>query len=117
MSDPIRDYFDTGIATYDGDPPANDYQLGHLNALIVAQAELATVPIPMLLFCPKCGHQHVDAPDPAKGWDNPPHRSHLCDNCGVIWRPADVLTTGVAGIDTFGKLDGWSPPCGSVPAQ
>src|SRR5574340_600312 len=25
-----------------------------------------------------------------KGWDNPPHRSHLCHGCGHIWRPADV---------------------------
>lgn len=40
-------------------------------------------PINMLLFCPSCGAQHVDAPD--GDWTNPPHRSHLCAACGIIW--------------------------------
>jgi hypothetical protein len=62
-------------------------------------------PVPMLLFCPKCGLQHVDAPDEAKGWHNPPHRSHLCAGCGTIWRPADVPTTGVDQIGTRGSSD------------
>lgn len=64
-------------------------------------------PIPMILFCPTCGGQHIDAPSP--GWDNPPHRSHLCAFCGYIWRPADVPTTGVAKIQTRGKFDPLSP--------
>jgi hypothetical protein len=38
-------------------------------------------------------------------WDNPPHRSHLCHGCGLIWRPADVPTTGIATIGTRGKGD------------
>lgn len=62
--------------------------------------------IPMLLFCPKCGVQHVDAP--SEGWTNPPHRSHLCHACGTIWRPADVPTEGVASISTAGKADNWT---------
>ncbi|PNE59848.1 hypothetical protein A8H39_01495 [Paraburkholderia fungorum] len=88
-------------------------------------------PIPMLLFCPKCGAQHVDAPehnaDPhstreadesvesnVQEWTNPPHRSHLCHACGTVWRPADVATTGVSNIDTHGNADNWH--CGESAA-
>lgn len=72
----------------------------------------------MVLFCPDCGRQHIDAPeyegDEARrrwhsgkpmGWANPPHRSHLCRGCGHIWRPADVPTNGVAAVKTKGKAD------------
>jgi len=87
----------------------------------VAQGEAA--PIDMILFCPECGEQHVDeeehvlawtggsVPEPSHDevvWDNPPHRSHLCHNCGCIWRPADVATNGVAKIGTVGSADTWS---------
>ncbi len=77
----------------------------------VARAALAQAPapIPMILHCPECGHQHIDAPDPASGWTNPPHRSHLCGRCGCIWRPADVATAGVARISTAGADDTWRP--------
>jgi hypothetical protein len=67
-------------------------------------------PIDMLLFCPRCGQQHVDQPDPADGWDNPPHTSHKCvgpNGCGCIWRPADVQTNGVRAIQTHGRADTW----------
>jgi hypothetical protein len=37
----VLDYFDKAIATYDRDPPRNDYQRGHLDSLKVARAELA----------------------------------------------------------------------------
>lgn len=40
-------------------------------------------------------------------WDNPPHKSHLCHGCGLIWRPADVPTNGVAVIKTKGQNDTW----------
>jgi hypothetical protein len=60
-------------------------------------------PLDMVLFCPKCGLQHVDAPTP--DWTNPPHRSHLCHECGCVWRPADVPTNGVALIQTCGVAD------------
>lgn len=63
-------------------------------------------PIGMLLYCPKCGEQHVDAA--SEDWDNPPHRSHLCHQCGCIWRPADVPTVGVASIETRGLADTWT---------
>lgn len=85
------------------------------------------LPIPMILYCPNCGSQHVDkdeAPydmagisdDAAREWTNPPHRSHLCANCGCIWRPADVATTGVAAIKTAGKADTWVPAGNNWPA-
>ncbi len=64
------------------------------------------VPIDMVLHCPKCGLQHIDAPDErTHGWRNEPHRSHLCHGCGHIWRPADVPTNGVAAVATKGKAD------------
>lgn len=71
-------------------------------------------PIDMVLFCPACGVQHVDAPEDAEcdgeavqsaGWGNPPHRSHLCHGCGHIWRPADVPTNGVQAVKTKGSAD------------
>lgn len=79
-------------------------------------------PIDMVLYCPNCGLQHVDAPEtcPDEGcphygtphshpsdWLNPPHRSHLCHECGCIWRPADVPTNGVERLQTTGKADTW----------
>lgn len=67
-------------------------------------------PIPMVLHCPMCLVQHVD--EPSATWDNPPHRSHQCQNCGHIWRPADVATTGVPAIETKGQVD--SPPVDSA---
>lgn len=90
---------------------------------------LVPEPIDMVLHCPACGKQHIDAPEPAryatasntesvrKGfemggyelnpnrWDNPPHRSHMCLGCGHTWRPADVPTNGVAAVKTKGKRD------------
>lgn len=65
-------------------------------------------PIDMLLFCPRCHTQHIDAPDHRSAdWINPPHRSHLCHECGTIWRPADVATNGVVRLETIGKADNW----------
>lgn len=74
-------------------------------------------PIDMVLHCPTCGLQHIDAPeepDPflafgpgmdRERWTNPPHRSHLCHGCSHIWRPADVPTNGVAAVKTKGSAD------------
>lgn len=64
-------------------------------------------PIPMVLHCPQCRAQHVDRPEPEIGWTNPPHKSHKCHGCGLIWRPADIPTTGVHDIETRGKADTW----------
>lgn len=77
-------------------------------------------PIDMILHCPECHVQHIDAAEiplyghnrivPGTDWTNPPHRSHLCHNCGTIWRPADVPTNGVAAIKTKGKADRRATP-------
>lgn len=67
-------------------------------------------PIDMILLCPQCNVQHVDKA--SRIWGNPPHKSHLCEFCGIIWRPADVETNGVKNIKTRGLFDtygfGWS---------
>lgn len=67
-------------------------------------------PIPMVLHCPVCTEQHIDAAEPETGWTNPPHKSHLCHWCGTVWRPADVPTTGVTATVTKGKADTWERP-------
>jgi hypothetical protein len=59
----------------------------------------------LILWCPFCGAQHIDAPEPEIGWTNPPHRSHKCAVCECIWRPADCNTNGIAKIETVGKDD------------
>jgi hypothetical protein len=64
----------------------------------------------MLLFCPLCDTQHVDAPNTEKGWTNPPHRSHECQRCGYTWRVADVPTIGVRALATCGKNDAPAHP-------
>ena len=81
-------------------------------------------PIDMVLHCPECHAQHIDGPELESipwvevgaplsprnvhaAWANPPHRSHLCHQCGTIWRPADVCTNGVAAIGTRGRGDTW----------
>ena len=109
---------------------------------IVKQSLAQPAPIDMILHCPSCGKQHVDAPDEVKGvhrpeewgspkqltcscgnpdpnhvWENPPHRSHLCHGCGNIWRPADVPTNGVLHIQTSGKNDNIRFSRNAIPAQ
>jgi len=65
------------------------------------------LPIPMVLFCPVCQMQHIDAPKPEIGWADPPHKSHECQGCKNVWRPCDLATTGVKEITTRGKADTW----------
>jgi hypothetical protein len=76
--------------------------IGHLESRVKAQAQVIDEerkrPIDMLLFCPRCQKQHVDAPEPDKGWDNPPHATHTCKFCGLNWRPSNAITNGVAQI-------------------
>lgn len=75
--------------------------------------------VDMILFCPECGHQHIDEEeggfvhdehgnavgDPIISWANPAHRSHLCCRCKCIWRPSDVHTNGVREITSKGVND------------
>lgn len=51
-------------------------------------------PIPMILACSTCGAPHVDVGE----WATCPHRTHLCDKCGAMFRPATVHTVGVASL-------------------
>lgn len=90
-----------------------------------AQPSADDAPVDMLLFCPRCSMQHIDAPEPSYAdngeddttWHNPPHRSHLCHGCGHIWRPADVATNGVAKLRTQGKEDGSPIPAPPADAR
>lgn len=98
-----------GEPSWDELDAANDNHMrGRAEAILQAMCEL--VPVRMLLFCPQCGTQHVDAPDPARNWSNPPHRSHECQHCLHVWRPADVATTGVALLRSRGQRDGSPVP-------
>lgn len=60
-------------------------------------------PLDMVLHCPACGQQHIDG-------TCPPHRSHVCDVCGHVWRPADVYTHGVPTTRSRGANDSPPPP-------
>jgi len=73
-------------------------------------------PIPMVLFCPVCQMQHIDAPKPEIGWEDPPHKSHECQGCKAVWRPCDLATTGVKEIQTRGKADTWPSVPTEIPA-
>lgn len=99
---------------YDGsvmtNPDAEWWAMKKKRDALQARVKELERPIPMVLFCPACNEQHIDAPEPDSGWDNPPHKSHLCHRCGTVWRPTDkVYTTGVAFIDTLGASDNWMP--------
>jgi hypothetical protein len=61
--------------------------------------------IEMVLYCPACSFQHIDRPRPEEGWMNPPHKSHRCELCDYVWRPADVCTMGVQQTRSSGKHD------------
>jgi hypothetical protein len=94
------------------------------------QESASTLPIDVILFCPKCLELHIDKAKPDvcetcgrleiehssrfrveqacltfKAWLNPPHKSHRCGNCNFVWRPADVPTNGVAHAKTKGEND------------
>ena len=85
---------------------ASSTEAWNRRAALSAAQDAPAEPIDMVLHCPACGLQHIDAPDErTPGWVNEPHRSHLCHGCGHIWRPADVPTNGVAAVTTKGKAD------------
>ena len=84
-------------------------------------------PVDLLLYCPNCGAQHIDEAKPDvcetcgnpgpecacstfTAWLNPPHKSHRCNSCNHVWRPADVPTNGVAAIQSKGQRDGDPKP-------
>ena len=101
------------VAGYIAEPRRTELADDITTALQAARRESMEA-IPMVLYCPECGEQHID--EATEGWDNPPHRSHLCHACKCIWRPADVPTTGVHGIETVGQADTWSVHRDATPA-
>ncbi len=70
-----------------------DDELNALRAEVVELRRKLATPTPVIVYCPRCGAQHVDAPH--GDWTNPPHRSHECQTCKLVWRVADVPTAGV----------------------
>jgi hypothetical protein len=129
------------LITQDGSPLPSWYRFSKGDALYDIEQEYeyirhdlvsstAVPPVDMILFCPNCWEQHIDAEEdeiafqhrmeawalvaesqdnhPSR-WTNPPHRSHLCHKCFAVWRPADVPTNGVAKISTQGRRDTWTP--------
>ena len=48
----------------------------------------------VVTHCPKCGKIHLDEGE----WYNRPHKTHLCQHCGELWRYAEVYTRGVATL-------------------
>ncbi len=46
-------------------------------------------PIPMVLHCPQCNTRHID-PVELK-----PHKTHACQDCGTLFTPSLIHTTGI----------------------
>jgi hypothetical protein len=54
-------------------------------------------PVPMILYCPMCTERHIDEGSHATR----SHKSHACQHCGHVWRPALVPTIGVKFLPGF----------------
>lgn len=54
-------------------------------------SELFKVIIPIKLFCPHCGAQHVDEERNGEKWQRRAHTTHRCQGCGRDW---DVYASG-----------------------
>lgn len=80
---------------------AGTINLGQLHEGICQQlgvcAPAPATPIPMHIFCAKCGAQHIDEGDFA----TKVHHTHACQHCGHVWRPAVVPTVGVRFLPGF----------------
>lgn len=85
-------------------------ELGTVCVHCLMVSQVISKPLDMVIHCPRCGEQHIDEPNAEIGWDNPPHKSHLCLSCDIIWRVADVPTNGVAATRTMGTSDNWFSP-------
>src|SRR6266478_7437898 len=92
-------------------PELNEAEEAQIEALIEVLGK--PLSIDMVLFCPRCGGQHIDYPDPDRGWENPPHRTHLCAVCEYQWRPSDFATNGVGQTQTHGSKDMDPVPLGA----
>lgn len=52
---------------------------------------------PMILYCPKCGLQHIDVNE----WATKTHTIHRCEGCFNEWQPALIPTVGVEDLESF----------------
>lgn len=89
-------------------------------------------PMDAVLWCPRCFEQHIDKDKPEvcescgfeedahhdvdascsvfEPWLNPPHKSHRCEFCNHVWRPAEGPTNGVQSLQKQGERDGSAKP-------
>jgi hypothetical protein len=68
-----------------------------VNIAAVAAAEVRKIPIPMRLPCEKCGVLHIDE----GRFATEAHETHVCQGCGLAWKPARVPTVGVAFLPGY----------------
>lgn len=66
---------------------AADILLGEL----LGGAKVYSMKKQLILYCPECKKQHLDKGE----WFTKEHKTHLCEYCGVTWRPYDYPTVGV----------------------
>lgn len=72
----------------EADPSSPAFSPELLNQVLSLKKE---PPLSVILFCPRCRHQHVDEGE----WATRPHTTHLCGHCENKWDPAPVPTVGV----------------------
>jgi len=61
-----------------------------------------------VLYGPRCKEIHVDAPEPDTGWRNPPHKTHRCHYCELLFRPSDYPTMGIDPREVKTRGDAWT---------
>lgn len=90
----------------DGKAPVSKQPITDVHAFVAAldtkplthaDLDARMVPVPMLLHCPVCNARHVDVGE----FSTKLHHTHACQNCGHVWRPAIVPTTGVQFLPGF----------------
>lgn len=86
---PLEDLVRACIAPRDA--LATNEQVQALVEPEIDRTKAQSEPIPLLLTCPHCATRHIDKGEYA----TKPHRTHACQHCGCLWRPANVPTVGV----------------------
>lgn len=89
----------------DLEPGAGMYRIARAIANLKAKMD---APLDVVLHCPACKLQHIDGYEDS-GWTNPPHHTHKCHGCGVLWTPADTNTNGVRAVKP-GSSATWPTP-------
>lgn len=91
---------DDGLFSDDG---SLDEECERREALVWAELQSAfdgcehPTPVEMVLDCPACHRQHIDAEDCE------PHCTHVCTDCGHLWTPAEIPTHGVKALKHQGE--------------